>query len=203
MLIEPAPETIPPKKRASTIVFVLFALLYTADFIFFAACLAIYHPIRAYEAALFVGVTTSPVWYFLGKFMNDRLQAMNFSIEESKLTLHCYIGAILLVVGTVYLVNGEFDHSPEQTCEMPVMSKHMVTRHHHRSPEVYVSICTKSVIPFLELDEEEEVFVRDDEYDLVKEGVTTATITYKSGRYGMPWKVKSELNLPASSSTDH
>lgn len=196
MLIEPAPETIPPKKRASTFVFVMFLLLYTADFVFFAVCLAIYHPVRAYEAALFVGVTTSPVWFFLGKFINNKLQAMNFSIEDWKLTLNSYVSAILLVMGTVYLVNGQFDGSPEQTCEMPVMSKHLVTlKGGSRSPKVYVSICTKSIIPFLELDDEEEVSVRREEYDLVKEGVTTAIITYKSGRYGLPWKVSSQLKL--------
>ncbi len=205
MLIEPTPEPEAPQKRARTFVFVFFALLYAIVGIAFVVALTVYHPVRAYEAALFIGVTTSPVWFFLGRFLDKKMQAMNFSIEAWKLTLNCYISAILLVMGTVYFINGEFDSSPERTCEMPVMSKHMVTHKGHRSPEVYVSICTKSVIPFLELDNEEEVFVRKDEYDLVKEGATIATITYKSGRYGLPWKVKSDLNLnlPASSSTGH
>ncbi len=176
-------------------------LAYIVPIIFFVVNLTVYNPIRTYETLIIVGVITSPIWYIISDFLKSKALALQLSAllqappKKWLLTFICFLSGILFTFGSVYFANGFFDESPEQQCEKSVISKSYQTNKSTRSYFATIPSCVESQFSFLNIDKTENLRISQNEYHKMEPGRAKAIVTYKNGRYGIPWKVSSRVIL--------
>ncbi|MBY0429405.1 MAG: sel1 repeat family protein [Alphaproteobacteria bacterium] len=86
-------------------------------------------------------------------------------------------------------MNAWLDNSQEQQCEGIVIEKHVSHGRHSTSYHAEIPTCTSGKLPAITLDSYEDISVSREKYDEIVVNQSKGIITYKSGRYNIPWKI--------------
>jgi hypothetical protein len=193
----------PPKKSFSrNLVTNVSGIAYAVLIVLGMMAAAFFHPLRAYETTIYIILLTCPMWALAIMLYSKVLNATIFVNQQKPPVL--LFGAslcIYVVIAAAVALNGWLDKSEEMSCTKNITGKDYHSTKHSINYYVEIEPCTPPQFSLLSLDRAEEISVTASEYDLVVLNQDQATLVYKKGYFGIPWKIRGYMGTPHAEDT--